>query len=342
MKTRSLILMLFFSVTIIIFSCVKEGPAGISGTNGTNGADGADGADGNLTCVVCHSGDALLQKKIQFAYSTHKAGANVSYAGGRANCAECHSREGFVEFHDTGIVGADISKPSAINCKTCHLIHNEFTLIDYTLRVDGPVILKYNPNISLDLGDGSNICMNCHQTRTPEPGTSNPEAATFTITNTHYGPHHGPQANIFEGIGFAEIDGPIVYPLPASSKHRVNATCLTCHMGEYKNAQGGHTWIPSQDACNSCHTFSSENYNYFGRQDKIKAKLDKLRDLLVNKGLMHWVEEDQAYEPIPGTYNMEYVQAFFNWTGLMDDGSMGVHNYSYANALLTNSIAAME
>ena len=342
MKTRLLISLLFLSFALILFSCVKEGPAGISGLDGVNGSDGTDGVNGGLSCTVCHGGDVLIQKKIQYAYSGHKAGANAAYAGGRASCAKCHSSEGFIEFQDTGEIGADISNPNAFTCKTCHVIHHEFTIDDYALRGDGPEALNFDPDISLDYGDGSNVCLNCHQTRTPEPGMSDPSAATFRITSTHYGPHHGTQANVFEGIGFAEIDGPIVYAAAASSKHRTQGTCLTCHMGEYTNGQGGHTWKPSQAACNSCHTFSSESYNYFGKQDDIKGKLDELRELLINKGLLQWIEEDQAYEPIIGTYDLVYVQAYFNWVGLEDDGSLGVHNYFYVNALLTNSIAALK
>jgi hypothetical protein len=53
------------------------------------------------------------------------------------------------------------------------------------------------------------------------------------------------------------------------------------------------------------------------------------------------VEEDEAYEPIVGTYPMAQAQAFFNWIGLTEDRSLGVHNPRYVEALLTNSIDAI-
>ena len=45
------------------------------------------------------------------------------------------------------------------------------------------------------------------------------QATTFRITSTHYGPHHGAQANVFAGVGFAEIAGSIAYPAAGSATH---------------------------------------------------------------------------------------------------------------------------
>lgn len=39
---------------------------------------------------------------------------------------------------------------------------------------------------------------------------------------------------------------------------------------------------------------------------------------------------------------MVLAQAFFNWIGLEEDRSLGVHNPSYVKALLKNSIEAVE
>ena len=39
---------------------------------------------------------------------------------------------------------------------------------------------------------------------------------------------------------------------------------------------------------------------------------------------------------------MILAQAFFNWVGLVEDRSVGVHNPNYVNALLKNTIAAVE
>lgn len=80
--------------SIILSSC--EGPAGAAGTNGV---------DGNVTCMECHSEDAIQIINEQFAQSVHRAGQiAVDYAGSRSSCAACHSSEGFIEYARTGDV----------------------------------------------------------------------------------------------------------------------------------------------------------------------------------------------------------------------------------------------
>lgn len=339
MKTSFTLHILLFTAVVFLSSCVKEGPAGVAGLDGQDGQDGTDGRDGNATCMACHTGTTLAIMQFQYAASTHKAGTSVSYAGGRAGCAECHSSEGFIEFQTTGGVASDISMPSAINCETCHTLHYNFEYTDYELRSSEAVVLKFDETTAMDLGDGSNLCINCHQTRRGEPNFTDP-GETFYISSTHYGPHHGPQANVLAGIGFAEIEGPVDYPVVGSSKHLEEASCTVCHMGEYAEKQGGHTWKASLTACKACH--ETESYDFGGVQFDTEEKLIVLRDLLIEHGVVEWVEADEAYEPIKGTYPMVHAQAFFNWIGLEEDRSLGVHNPQYVNALLTNSIEALK
>lgn len=332
--------MLLMTAVIFLGSCVKEGPAGVAGLDGTDGVDGANGADGQdgqVTCLACHSGTTISAAQFQYAASVHKAGTNVAYAGGRSGCAECHSSEGFMEYQANGSVASNISMPSAINCETCHVLHTSFTYSDFDLRADGAVALKIGG--TLDLGDASNLCVNCHQTRTKEPNLASP-GATFRISSTHYGPHHGPQANILAGLGFAEIAGPVDYPVQGTSKHLVQASCTTCHMGDYTAKQGGHTWQASLASCQECHATTS--FDLGGTQYDTEQKLIVLRDLLIAHGVVEYVEADAAYEPKVGTYPMAFAQAYYNWIGIEEDRSLGVHNPQYVNALLSNSIAALE
>ena len=132
-------------------------------------------------------------------------------------------------------------------------------------------------------------------------------------------------------------------------------------MGSYGNGAGGHTWNPSLDACNDCHGASDADFNYGGVQTSVEAQLDELRDLLVGLGVVEhahndtifaWDEADQAhtdtiitvgegYHPVVGTYPMIQVQGYFNWIGLEEDRSVGAHNPKYVEALLTNTIEAL-
>ncbi len=348
MKYNSLLkLVLFgFICAFMATSCVKEGPmgpAGTDGTNGTNGSDGRPGVDGKVTCLVCHAGTNMDSKQAEFAMSAHSAGAiAVDYAGGRAACAQCHSHEGFTQYSVFNSVLGDITNPSAWECSTCHGLHKSFENTDYALRLDQPVVSGADKVTVLDLKGNSNLCAVCHQTRTAEPNSV--PAETFKITNTHYGPHHGPQANVVAGVGFAEIPGDATYPVANSGKHltMAGASCTGCHMAPFSNKTGGHSFQPNLKACNDCHGVTEENFNYGSVQTEVEHLLETLRDRLVELGVVEYVEADAAFEPKVGTYPMVQAQAYFNWIGLEEDRSLGVHNPKYVKALLLNSIAALD
>lgn len=351
MKFNSLfkILLFGFVCAFIATSCVKEGPmgpAGADGKDGANGSDGRDGVDGQVTCLVCHAGTNMDAKQAEFAMSVHRAGlVAVDYAGGRASCARCHSHEGFVQFAVFGEVLGDITNPSAWKCNTCHGLHKSFEGTDYALRLSDPVVPFYDTSTTMDLKGNSNLCANCHQSRRAEPKFDSPEGAeTYRITSTHYGPHHGAQANVVAGVGFAEIAGSVAYPSAGSNFHLEHGgeavSCVGCHMYDYsaEHKGGGHTWIPNLQACIDCHGSDMENYNYGGVQTEVEHLLEQLRDKLVEAGLVEYVEADDAYEPKVGTYPMDHARAFFNWVGLEEDRSLGAHNPKYVKALLMNSI----
>lgn len=341
------------------------GNDGLGGADGTDGANGVDGVDGNVTCFACHQDENFEKKRQQFSMAKHTLGEFVSYAGGRASCSKCHGHEGFVAYAE-GFQAQDVANPTPWQCSTCHGIHQTFEVEDYELRLHEPVAAIFDPNVSfllkgnnvMDLEGGSNLCANCHQSRRAEPNVTNPGEATFRITSTHYGPHHGPQANTVYGAGFAEIAGSTAYPAAGSSFH-LAASCVGCHMAPFDEdeGEGGHSFIPSVAACNVCH--ATNDFNYGGVQTEIDELLLELRDLLVAGGVLEQGHEDVyeinqdtgvielvstagAYHPVVGTHSMTLARGFFNWVGLTEDRSLGVHNPKYITALLKNTIDAVE
>lgn len=331
------------AIALIAFFTSCEGPAG---------------KDGDETCMVCHGADQIAAIDAQFASSVHAGGlVAVDYAGGQERCAPCHSSEQFIEYAITGDVVGDISDPSAWTCNTCHGLHSNFDESDWEVRLSDPVTAVFDETVSLDFGNNSNLCANCHQSRRAEPNISNP-GSEFEITNTHYGPHHGPQANLLAGVGFAEIAGSTPYPTAGSDPH-MGVGCTGCHMGDYdaENNAGGHSWVPSLTTCNECHT--TEGFDYGGVQTDIEEKLRDLKVLLLAQGVIEEgleifyelneetgaIELDTVSEglhPVVGEHTMVRAQAFFNWIGIEEDRSLGVHNPKYIEALLDNSIEALE
>ncbi|MEP1095578.1 MAG: hypothetical protein ABJG78_10735 [Cyclobacteriaceae bacterium] len=339
-----------------------EGPMGPAGADGVDGMDGMDGVDGDVTCLVCHSDGNIQSVNQQFVESVHSGGeVAVSYAGGRFYCAECHSHEGFLEFVATGDVEGDIVSPSAWECATCHGIHETFEEVDYALRLDDPIAFIFDNAVVADFGNG-NLCANCHQSRRAEPNTTNP-GTDFTITNTHYGPHHGAQSNVLYGAGMAELTGSASYPSPGMTSGgetfpHMTIGCTGCHMGDYSSGTGGHTFNPSINNCTSCHAGATD-FDIGSTMTDVAAQLDVLRDLLEAQGVIEEgiaeifeldpetgdivsVLESDGFHPVVGTHTMAQSQAFFNWVGLLEDRSFGAHNPAYTRALLTNSIEAID
>jgi hypothetical protein len=222
-----------------------------------------------------------------------------------------------------------------ISCNTCHDEHRSFDFEndgnDMALRQGFmPVTLIADPSYTIDMGR-SNTCVNCHQPRDygynpPVPGPTE----DFEVTSTRYGPHHGPQSTVLEGIMGAEIAGSLSYPARGTSKHR-EATCTGCHMGETTDGtDGGHTFWVTDNACLQCHSsVPSADGSFDADMATLKAKLIALGVLQENN------------RTIRGTYPANVTQALWNYKTLLEDKSHGVHNPAYTRALLKNSIDAL-
>jgi len=338
MKKLIFSFVLFVGVLALVMNGCKgpEGPAGPAGADGTNGTDGTNGVDGNEVCLTCHTLANKTLVTTMYNLSGHAAGLYVGYAGGRKGCAICHSDQGFVETQYTGAdtTAFDIANPQPIQCGTCHDFHATFDFDgdgpDFALRTNSPVEMIFDGS-TVDFGGSGNLCANCHQTRRAGPV---PGSGDFTITSTHWGPHHGPQANLLDGIGFFEVVGSMTYPT-SKSTHRTGADCTTCHMhfDAADETEGGHTWWPSVASCIPCHPGATD-FDINGVQTEIEGLLDDIKTEMIAIGLY----DDAAGHVVTGTYTAEQAGAYFNWIGIEEDRSAGVHNYPYIKALLTNTL----
>ncbi|MBN2807445.1 MAG: hypothetical protein JXR22_12380, partial [Prolixibacteraceae bacterium] len=271
----------------------------------------------------------------QYETSGHAAGTNVAYAGGRNTCAACHSHEGFVETKHTGrdTTATAIAIPTRVDCKTCHDGHVSFDTVDgpdYALRAKSAVpLLMFKKEKSVDFGGSSNLCANCHQPRTAAP-VANADGE-FRISSTHYGPHHGPQASYLQGVGAYEVAGSTAYPAEGSSAHSASGACVACHMNEANENGGGHTFAANVAGCTSCHT-SATTLDINGIQTEVHGLLEDLAAILKSKGVL-----DDEGHVIPGTYAVDLAGAYYNYIGIEEDRSLGVHNPAYIKAVLKNT-----
>ena len=301
-------------------------------------------------CGQCHGAATHHVKTMEWNNSGHAIAPRDP--AGSAGCVGCHTSKGFVGRIE-GAATLDTSY-SAISCQTCHEPHGETipstnahlvrTLADVTLA-DGTKVTT--------AGMGT-LCMNCHQSRQ--------NAAAYvakTAGSTHYGPHHGPQADMLMGTNGYTYGKNI-----PSSAHGdvVEDTCVHCHTQTVATTDpafgkvGGHTFKlswpgdaanPPEDlvgACQSCHgpdvtaiNFPLMDYDgdgvIEGAQTEVQHLLDQLAVLLPPVG------QAKSSLNIDASWTQPQLAAAYNYLFVQSDGSLGIHNMAYTVGLLKASIA---
>jgi hypothetical protein len=288
----------------------------------------------------------LFAKQLQAGNSVHLTGGN--FERNSSDCAPCHTHEGFIERIITGEDTSSSPKnPTAINCRTCHMIHEKYDSSDYALRTTEPVDLWTNEE-SIDIGK-SNLCANCHQPRVinplPVPGGDN-----VTLTSFRWGPHHGPQASLFVGTGGYEYSG-VTYPGSSHTDLLADA-CITCHMADpHGNKAGGHTFnmtyeYHGRDEFNlsGCFTGKCHSSGEEALIEKIEETQEEIEGLLEDLAaelLAANVIDSSGTLKTPATLAPDVAGAYLNFITIEEDRSLGVHNYLYIKKLLESSIAAL-
>ncbi len=342
----------------IAFSCfaLAISIAMLTGCAGKDGVAGPAGADANGTCTQCHNHNTLIAaKQNQWELSAHNQGTAFEEERKRQSCARCHNGQGYVSFvtgetlfqtysttkypSDT-LVNADSAKlvitadsvmnGTKVNCYTCHKIHSTYSESDYTLTNINPVKIFYDSSKTMDFGKG-NLCASCHQ------GRSTPPALTGTVNVTNrFGQHHGPQANMLQGINGWE--GGDVSVIKESSSHKtvVKDGCVQCHASQENGKD--HTWEPVIKTCNSatCHanTFKSLDVRMTGKtqvdsvQTKMSALIAQVRDTLIGRNIIKLdatVAIGIAMVPGSGgtSFSAEVAGLCYNYLMVVEDGSRG-------------------
>ncbi|HLN87261.1 MAG TPA: hypothetical protein VK200_12385, partial [Candidatus Limnocylindrales bacterium] len=220
-----------------------------------------------------------------------------------------------------------------------------------------------------------NLCAQCHQARR----TPKDEVRARNIPTDSWGAHHGPQADMLAGTNAYEFPGKkytssVHTALP-------NANCVTCHMtlpaGRYSLAPsiGGHSFriagevheehrVNTAGCSNSgCHAEMKQvtdthyfdkraaaDYDGDGKTETVQEEVIGLLDRLINSkgtGLLQTMK-DAPYDAkgkfanAKTQYPIETVAALYNYKFVLEDGSKGVHNTTYAVQLLMDSIKALD
>jgi hypothetical protein len=330
---------------------------------------------GNGACGNCHATDAIAQR----------VASNVGTVtdGGVTNLAK-----GELGYRNpstgalTEATYAGTSKVASVSCVTCHSVSEAtdphrtgqpYTAGSFPLRVptgttDQATIEKSPDKTAVTgtpagtLGTG-NACVWCHRSR---KDVTNYIGADTTLTSPNWGPHEGPQADVFSAQGGYHFTG-MTY---GTSTHQKKLSCVDCHMNTAAPVEdGGPTWADHSfyariSACASCHA-GEKTFDVLGGQTQVKAALIELRKVLNDAGYLTrgTTAPYPALQPSEladahfeldktrpgggadgGTAHLtpDQAGALYNYLVVARGSALGVHNPRYTKQLIFDSYVAIK
>ncbi len=344
------------------------------------------------TCNYCHNAGTKHVIGEQWLYSGedasefdgrgfeggHGKGTYVA-RGSSAGCAPCHSGAGQVEWVKEGRPVNEYGLPAAVSsvpettkhtCATCHDPHDASN--EHQLRFADMQLGDGTP-VTMQLYGTGATCMQCHRARVNAPTY----AEDPVNASSHYGPHHGPQADLLLASNhpvFRDENGDEIH-FPSSPHavavlpgHDEGDACVNCHMGGDAKVDadgnvillGGHSWNMSDpegndfvEACNPCHgsfggSFKDKKYYLNGNADLDGNGVAEGLQPEV-KGLMEQLalllppvgENEVQVLPDDSTLTPSIMKSAYAYIWVEEDRSFGIHNPAFTTALLYAAIREM-
>ena len=330
-------------------------------------------------CATCHDDGHYHIFPTQWEYSGKDAtefdgrGFHGGHAigtwiarGGSASCAPCHSGSGYIQWNYEGRPSnqyglpsgiTTVPEPTTITCAVCHDPHDASNI--HQLRFADTQLGDGTP-ITFDLYGTGSQCMECHRSRR----YAIEYASDIGNASSHYGPHHGPQADMLIGANPPDFGVQLM-----SSPHAVATenACVDCHMGGEGrdplgeiNVVGGHTWNMNDtegndhvEVCSPCHgnvgtSFKDKKYYVNGNADldgngvaeglqlEIHGLMEHLSEFLPHdeNGNVSITEDNaDSLDLTPAIMRGGYV---YFW--IEEDRSFGIHNPAFTFSLLKAAI----
>lgn len=257
-----------------------------------------------------------------------------------------HAEQKYMQFneslqsaHATALTDMQASDFADESCLQCH--SGDFNWAQNLIALNEQGIRDQAPpeQVTLETARFGITCVNCHEPHgdSDQPTMLRSEAYPM-CAECHANPPQGdsihyPAREMFEGIQMvADINASPSAHFTAEDGPR----CATCHMPNTPVNQAGtrdsHRWLPIlpgtteelQDTCTTCHTdfVDVEGMRQLvdGIRGDIRARLDAAHATLTDEH-PEWVADALAF--------------------VENDGSEGIHNYAYANTLLTRAEIAL-
>lgn len=325
---------------------------------------------GGGACGNCHGIDGLEQRvadqytipadggvptdvaKGHVSYkATSGAVSEIGYGGataiGRIHCSTCHDFNATNDPHVTGKYVAG-QAPLRVPSGTA-----DTSIVEKTEGASpaDPV----GTELAYRAG---NTCVFCHKSR---KDVAFYIAANNPMSNANWGPHQGPQTDVYSGKGGYHFAGATY----STSVHSTIANaCVACHMqpvAENANVPD-HTMKPKVAFCTTCHTqYKGTNFDIQGGQSTVKNALRELQAALNAAGMLTrsagapYVELSDT-QLADGQFHLDKVRpnsgpggahiqadaptagAVYNYLIVARGKDFGVHNPTYTKQLLWDSI----
>jgi hypothetical protein len=321
-----------------------------------------------LPCGNCHAIDALEQR-VSGNVGTNGDGGVANLASGELQYLDpTTNKPAYANYAGTATL-------AQVYCTTCHAVTpandphataTPWTPGSFPLQVSpdgGSLFLEKSAAAGTVTGTNAgsygpgNTCMWCHRSRVD---VTNYIAASNKLTSTHWGPHEGPQADVFTGHGGYEYAGQTY----GTSTHQQKLSCVDCHMPDVASNSNvpDHAFNPQLRVCAGCHTPAPTSFDVSGGQSGVMAGLTDLERALNNQG---WLTRSSTapYTPLtdddagtgqvgdgswatdlvlPGaTLTAAQAGALYNYILVARGGAFGVHNPLYIKQLLFDSYVAV-
>ncbi len=263
---------------------------------------------------------------------------SVWYATGHASAPNMQYNEWLLSSHTTALESAQESEYFEASCLGCHSVAQRRA--DYLIDEGWVDEDEFEPLSLLDTYDYGVTCASCHNPHEEDNEIyliDEPVALCVSChsdTEVTEGIHH-PVVEVYEGQELVAEVEPVA---GAHASDEEGPTCITCHMHAVDTKNGprsSHTFHPVspgeaadienlQDACTTCHTDVENPLEMQQLIDSVQTNVQERLTVAweaVDENTPEWV--GQSLAAVDG------------------DGSLGVHNYAYTNALLSAAEAEL-
>jgi hypothetical protein len=324
---------------------------------------------GATACGNCHAIDGIQ----------HRVAGNVN-ASGTTPPDAVHGETNYINSSNMRLAEATYAghaTVAVVHCSTCHDVNpatdphvtgEPYVAGSFPLRVPtgaaDQALIEKSPVAGTATGTPAgaygrgNVCIWCHKSR---KDVTNYITAANAISNTYWGPHEGPQSDVYTGKGGYHYTGKTY---TNSSHQNFENGCLDCHMPRAAGVNqgiGDHSFYPQLSACqkSGCHS-TTTSFNVAGGQAFVKNALKELRVALNANGwltrsaaapygtLTPTEEADEQFtadmpKPLASnvTLTADQAGALYNYLLIVRGSGMGVHNPVYVRQLIYDSIQAV-